>query len=378
VQLLAEGRTVVGASDFSVEPRQAAYVGWDGVAPGPRWFVAQLTSVSPPGANMLATDDRAWSAAGPTTSGEQRVLLVSSGNTFLERVITVEGSRRMFKVSPADWTALAAQADGESYALVVLDRQPRDSSPLPRGSALYIGTPDGDEFRPALIAPTPDHPLLRNVDWSEVRIGRARRLPASEAADWETVVASDGGPLLAIRTVREAGDRVRREALLSFELGQSDLPLRPAFPVLMANLLAWLSPRPDGQTQLVHPGGVLQLEPSPLARSVRIESVLDAAVPAEELAPPWPPRTFRPPAPGLYRLVEEDPRGATLTFVVADGFAPTEADLSPATPAALIGTAATDAGQLNVNAVRAGVWPWLLAGLLVLAAAEWLVDARGR
>jgi hypothetical protein len=376
--LVTDSGSVVAVSDWSAAPGQGAYIAWDGVQAGPRWFEARLTNVEPPAANTLDVDDRAWVVPDVSASTEQRALLVTPGNTFLERVIAVEGNLRTFKVSPTDWAALVAQGDSAQYALVVLDRQPTDTTPPPRGSALFIGSAD-DAFQPRLIAPVPDHPLLRNVDWSEVRISRAGRLPSP---DWETVVDSDGGPLVAVRTLREGfldgqPARVRREAILTFELGQSDLPLRPAFPVLMANLLEWLAPRAEGRIQAVAPGGAVQVEASPLARSVRVSALLDGSRVTEELAPPWPPRSFHPPAPGVYQVVEDEPDGPLVSYVVADAFAPSEADLGLVEPALFATPQSSDVTRV-LNSVRAGVWQWLLAALLLLATAEWLVDARGR
>jgi hypothetical protein len=385
--LWAEGNTLVAANEWSAGPRADSYVAWDGVSAGPRWFEARLVGVDPPAANELDTDDIARAVANPTPISEQRALLVSPGNTFLERVLAVEGNVRTFKVPPADWPSLVAQGDAAAYALVVLDRQPLDATtPLPRGSALYVGLgrSSGDEFQPQVIAPVADHPLVRNVDWSEVRIGRARRLPDAELANWQVAVHSDGGPLLLVRAQHEGGAdrqpaRVRREALLTFELGESDLPLRPAFPVLMANLLEWLAPRPEGRPQAVAPGGALQVDASPLARSIRVESVLDARMPAQELAPPWPPRTFRPPEPGLYRLIEDTPDGSATSLVVADGFAPSVSDITPREPALFAGQTAqgVDAAQV-LRSVGMQLWPWLLVGVLGLGLLEWVVDARGR
>jgi Ca-activated chloride channel family protein len=379
LQLVTDSGSVVAVSDWSAAAHQDAYIAWDGVQPGPRWFEARLTNVVPPSANTLDVDDRAWAVPDLSATTEQRALLVTPGNTFLERVVAVEGNLRTFKVSPTDWAALVAQGDSAQYALVVLDRQPRDTTPTPRGSTLFIGLPgSSDDFQPRFIAPVPDHPLLRNVDWSEVRILRAGRLVGP---DWETVVDSDGGPLVAVRTVREEGPpaRVRREAMLTFELGQSDLALRPAFPVLMANLLEWLAPRAEGRMQVVAPGGAVQVLASPLARSVRVLSLLGGSSVVEELAPPWPPRSFHPPAPGVYQVVSDNPDGPAVSYVVADAFAPSEADLSVVEPAGFAAHAVqgSDIGQV-LNSVRAGVWPWLLAALLVLATAEWLVDARGK
>lgn len=377
VELLAEGGAVLATKDWSAGPRQDTYVGWDGVQSGPRWFEARLTSVDPPDANVLDTDDRAWAVASSPTS-QQAVLLVSTGNTFLERVLAVKGNLRTFKVSPPDWPPLVNQGGASTYALVVLDRQPRDATPTPTGSALYIGGSSGDAFQPRVIAPVPDHPLLRNVDWSEVRIARAARLTTEQTTGWETVVDSDGGPLVLVRTLREA-DHVRREALLTFALGESDLALRSAFPVLMANLVEWLAPRAERSPQTIAPGATLQLDASPLASSVRIETAVDVSSQPDTLAPPWPPRPFRPAAPGVYRAIEESPTGPATTYLVADAFAPTEADLGPSQPVPLASqTGQTDDLAHILRGVRSGIWPWLLATMLALGAIEWVVDARGR
>jgi hypothetical protein len=381
VELVTDQGAVVATRAWSVGPRQATYVTWDDIPGGSPWFSARLGSLSPASANALATDDQAWAIApsSDTADAQQRALLVTAGNTFLERALAVNGNLRTFKVAPADWPGLVSQGSAAAYPLVVLDRQSAAAA-TPRGSALYVGgwNASGETFQPRLIAPLPDHPLLRNVDWSDVRVGRASRLSPDESSGWQTVVDSDGGPLLLTRSVRD-GEQVRREALLTFELGESDLPLRSAFPVLMANLLDWLAPRPSGNPRSVDPGAALQLETSPLATRLRVESALDATLPAEELAPPWPPRPFHAAAPGVYRAVENDPDGPLTTLIVAGAYAASEADITPVQPVALASQATqSDALGQALRSVRSGLWPWLLAGLLALTAVEWVVDSRGR
>ncbi len=386
IELTNDAGAVVATRAWSAGPRQATYVTWDDIASGARWFSAHLRDVSPAAANALPSDDQAWAVAPSLEAADTqlRALLVSPGNTFLERALTVDSNLRTFKVAPADWPGLLSQGGAASYPLVVLDRQPRDAAPV-RGSTLYVGVAGSSgpsdqpqTFRPRLIAPVPDHPLLRNVDWSDVRVGQATRLTADELSGWQIVVDSDGGPLLLTRTVRD-NDQVRREALLTFELGESDLPLRSAFPVLMANLLDWLAPRPEGNPRSVAPGATLQLETSPLATALRVESAFDASHSTETLAPPWPPQPFRASAPGVYRATEDDPDGAVTTLIVADAYAATEANITPSQPTVLASqTAQPDAIGQALRGVRAGLWPWLVAGLLALAAAEWIVDSRGR
>ena len=381
VQLLDDGGATVATGNWSAAPHAEAYVTWDGIPGGPRWFEARLGTLDPPQANSLDTDDRAFVVATPTGGSEQRALLVTEGNTFLERALGVAGNLRTFRVPPADLASLVSQGDSASYALVVLDRQSADATPLTRANTLWVGSGTGDAFQPRLIAPVPDHPLARNVDWSDVRIGRARHIPDDSAHPWETVVDSDGGPLLVVRTVRDdSTGRPRREALLTFELGESDLPLRPAFPVLMANLLDWLAPRPETTLQPVTPGSGLRIDVSPLATSLRAESALsdqdaDPAAP-DTLAPPWPPRAFHPSRPGVYRLTTDTPDGPSTSYVVAEAYSPDETDLTRLTPSLVHDTPSQLATALS--SVRAGIWPWLLAGLLLAAAAEWFVDARGR
>jgi Ca-activated chloride channel homolog len=185
-------------------------------------------------------------------------------------------------------------------------------------------------------------------------------------ATWETIVDSDGGPLLAIR---EAGGR--RQAVLTFDLSQSDLPLRPAFPVLMANLLEWLLPRPGEAPRAVAPGVAIAIDAAPLAREVWVE---DAEGKREQLAPPWPPVPFRPPLPGLYQVVQEGDGTRVEFALIADGYHHLEADLT--VRSVEIPLAAGDVPPIAQGAMA--FWPWLVALVLLLSMAEWWIDARGR
>jgi hypothetical protein len=391
LQLLAGGQ-LIAVRDWRLDAGAETYLAFtaplpEGAPPGggpgeAPWYEVRLAGLDP-SANALEADDRAWATLGGGAA-EPAVLLVSPGSTFLERVLGVHGGLRPFRAAPADWPGLAG---GTAYPLVVLDRLWPDV--FPKGAALLVGPAVGPTFRPQRVTPRSEHPLLRHVDWSEVRIGEARRVPLD--GTWETVVDSDGGPLLAVRT--EGG---RRQAVLAFDLGQSDLPLRPAFPVLMANLLDWLVPRPDAGPGTVPAGGEVSVDPAPLAQEVWAEEVSSLASQvsspastgeaggggtsdgrgkgAVELAPPWPPRPFRPRAPGLYRVVQEGDAGRQESLLVAEGYHPQEADLNPRAqelPAAGGAPIPTALGVLPF-------WPWLVLGVVAVSLVEWWVDARWR
>ena len=83
-----------------------------------------------------------------------------------------------------------------------------------------------------------DHPLVRQLDLGDVNIAAARRLTL--AAGDVAVAGSFGLPLLIAR--ERPGLRI---AATSFDPRRSDLPMRPAFPLLIANALAWAGPKAD-------------------------------------------------------------------------------------------------------------------------------------
>jgi Ca-activated chloride channel homolog len=356
LQLLAEGR-LVGAQEWTLEAGEERYLTWSHLPAGPAWYEARLSGVLPE-VNALEQDDRAWAAV--AAPSEARALLVTPGNSFLERVLSVHGGLRAFKASPADWPGLVAQGNG--YPLTVLDRfRPED---LPAGNILLVGAGGGEEFRPREVWPRENHPLLSHVDWSEVRVGAARSLQLDSG--WETLIDSDGGPLLAIRS-----EGARREAALAFDLSQSDLALRPAFPVLMANLLDWLLPRPEEAPRIASPGAAVSIEPAPLAQQLWVEAPDGTR---HEVAPPWPPMPFRPSEPGLYAIVQEWPEGQQESLLVAGGYHAEEADLAPrSVELAASGDAPTAPARGALS-----LWPLLAGAILLVSMLEWWVDARGR
>jgi Ca-activated chloride channel family protein len=354
LQLLAEGQ-LVSAREWQLDPGKESYITWSHLPTDASWYEVRLSGV-PAEANALEQDDMAWEAIG--VGGESEILLVTPGNSFLARVLGVQGGLRAFQAAPADWAGLVSQ--GASYPLTILDRTWPDN--LPSGNFLLVGPPTGEEFRPGRQWTRPDHPLLRHVDWSEVSVASARKLPIDDS--WETVIDSDGGPLLAIRTVGG-----RREAALAFDLSNSDLPLRPAFPVLIANLLDWLLPREDAPRKVLA-GSELILDPSPLAQQIWVESPEGVR---KELAPPWPPETFRPSSPGIYRVTQEWEGGRQQSLLLAGGFQPQEVDLTPRH----IDLPTSDGTSFPPARGAFSLWPWIAAAILLLSLLEWWVDARG-
>ncbi len=216
----------------SVEAGQSADVQWNDLPAS-----AQQLEVRIEQPDALALDNAAWVVLG----GQQatRVLLVTDGNTFLERALELRPGVSVVRGSPADYAEPAGSA---RYDLVVFDGFIPPTLPA-SGSLLLVDPPAssslanvGDELPvPSIRASGAGSPLLANVALDTIHINRTRELDLPAWAD--AIVETPDTPLLI------AGERQgQRVAVLGFDLHQSDLPLQPAFPVLVQNLLDWLVP----------------------------------------------------------------------------------------------------------------------------------------
>ena len=225
--------------------------------------------------DILALDDRAYAVL--ATRAPVDVLLVSDAPFYLERALRLRPDVRLRVVPPAGY------APGAPADVVVLDRVLPD--PLPAGNLLLVNPPlpvasdgarppsaaaaepralglvsRGEMLSPALAGVAADDPLLRGADLAGAVVRRAQRIGAP---DWAQAVAdASGGPLVLRGAVGS-----RRVVALAFALADSDLPLRPAFPVLISNAVDWLRPlavppatRPDSLVRLDVPGGWDQLQ----------------------------------------------------------------------------------------------------------------------
>jgi hypothetical protein len=130
------------------------------------------------------------------------------------------------------------------YDLVVLDGVTPSAAPAvgrflyfdPRGpGSPFAAAREARPVRDPVLDPASihrDHPLLRHVDLADVNIAEAHRLVLAPGD--VALAASFDLPLIVTR--ERPGLRI---AALAFDPRRSDLPMRPAFPLLVANALDW-------------------------------------------------------------------------------------------------------------------------------------------
>lgn len=186
------------------------------------------------GRDDLAADDRAYAVV--PERRRARILCVSEGNRYLEAALLLDEYLDVDLVTPAAYTA------AQGYDAVIFDRF---VPPEPPGTdAIYLHPEGGPghthpiETRGIVEAPRFEHvvrahPLVRWIALRDVNVARALEL---RPAPGDTVVASDPRTPLVVAGTREG----HRFVALGFDVRESDLPLRTAWPLLLLNALDWL------------------------------------------------------------------------------------------------------------------------------------------
>lgn len=221
-----------------------------GFSSGRGEITAKLEDIVLAGAeDALAADDVAYAAAPPLR--RTSVLLVTSGNAFLQRVLAAHGALDVTVAAPG------AVPDGAltRFEVVVLDRAAPETL-LRHPAKLLVAPPDGtggfryaDGVRNARVTATlAGHGALDGVrlDGVLVREGHALR---GEPGD--SVLARRGGDALVIAR-EHAGERT---VALGFALDRSDLVERIAFPLMMHATLRWLAGQSNADVVLARRPG---------------------------------------------------------------------------------------------------------------------------
>ena len=250
-------------------------------------------------ADDYSGDKTAWAVINGEST--RNVLLITSGDYFLETALTLDPTVNLQTISSSDYAP--DQASGND--LVVFDRYL--PATLPATPVLLVSPPAGGvrplQFgsqRPAgpisvasLTASDPLSSLLRYVDFSDVHVTRAREvaLPSS----LQPLVFAGKQPLIA------AGPNgATRLGVISFDVLHSDWPLRVSFPIAVQNLLHYLAPGLALGVEDLSVGQAVSFFPDSRARVLRVTKP-DGSI--EELHAPFLPFTDTS-EPGLYSVRE--------------------------------------------------------------------------
>lgn len=189
--------------------------------------------------DILSSDDEVFAVL--TSEGRIRTALITPGNWFLETLLKTHPN-----ISLVIFRGLESwREDNGTWDLVIADRLYPVIDPGIPLLALYP-FPEGSE-PPLPLLPQgilngadpvnwdSDHPLMRGADLSRVSVRTAVSL--ATGPEVRILAGAVAGPLIM------AGESDnRRWVAFSFDLLESSLPLRPAFPILISGALSWLTP----------------------------------------------------------------------------------------------------------------------------------------
>ncbi len=331
--------------------------------------------------DVLAVDDQAWAVA-PVISGAQ-IQVVGPGNRFLETVLALLPGVEVTTISLDDyeaaWKDEPAPVDdtGSLNWLTIYDGVLPERGHYPPGALFFLGplhstelfSVTGEISLPTALPASANEPLLRYVDLRDVIIQRSAHL---ELPSWgqAAIVTGDDSPLLV--TGESAGHRL---AVLAFDPRQSDLPLRVAFPLLLANLVEFLTPGQSGSVPaVVSPGQPLTLL-APSQAEALVVSGPDGS--SRRLTPDKGSAVLGETATvGLYQVDwESEGEQWLLGRFAVNSFSPVESAVAPKQALELSGGGGSTV--LAERPARQEWWSWLAWAGLILLVVEWMVQYRG-
>lgn len=187
------------------------------------------------------------------------VLLVTEANPFLEKVLSVDEQLNLTVIKPSEYESSPKTAE-----VVIFDRfSPKN---IGDGNYMFIYPPklEGDVPESALTwdieeaLETPiitdwerTHPILQHVHLENVLIGEAYQITPPSTA--QILARSFESPVLFIDVSQN-----KKVVFVAINILESDLPLRIAFPVIIANTIQWFQHDQGIQEYHLQTGEVLR------------------------------------------------------------------------------------------------------------------------
>ena len=325
------------------------------------WLTAKLSAN-----DALPLDNVAYATLPPPRTN--RVLLVSKGNTFIEKLLSVDPSVKFQFITPEAYEpSMAAKFEAVIFDGTIPAQFALNTA---TGNFLFLKAtpfagPGAVLEQPLITDVDPSHPATRLANLQNTVIQTAQSLIMPVPHDGWTFRAplrSSEHPLLI--TGERAGQRV---AGLAFDVLESDLPLRVAFPLLISNTLQWLSGGSADSLPPLSAGDVL-----PLPQNSAVVSVPLTTPPRPRDKPRTPSITgfLHPLKNGFYQMNDD----GTTRWLAVNTFSPEESDLRvPAAIAPSVATISTPTALLR----GWPLWQWLaLAAFLLIVAEWWLFHQR--
>ncbi|HZL34164.1 MAG TPA: BatA and WFA domain-containing protein [Tepidisphaeraceae bacterium] len=336
--------------------------------------------------DVLAADDVAQVVVPPPKS--LAVLLVTPGNYFLEKAVNSLGLKSHDIISPDTYDNVYKDEQRNKFDVFIFDRYKPAHLP-PAGNFIYFldgpraALPDmrvkisrDPAGRPIILTDVGvldwkrDHPILKDLALARLYVAQAVKLDVPQ----EDEVLVDGlkGPLIVLDHTGKATNLV-----VAFDSLQSNLPLKPTFPMFLVNALQYLAVGSDMDVrQSLEPGATPTIPRSTLitmgepksinlkdpfgnVRKVAVPEAGDFALPALNFV-------------GLYTTDPPIPQHEQMAVNLLDA---NESNTLPASKAP--GDINAAVVSASTTGARLELWWWIIAiAAMPLLLIEWWVYTR--
>ncbi len=327
-----------------------------------------------------------------------KVLVVTTGNTYLEAALLLDEYLDVQLVSPRDYAEKVAPS-GQKQDVIIFDgATPADP---PRAHAIYLdprgpGSPvkvEGEIKNPGFDKIERKHPIVRWTALDDVNIARGHKL-VPQPGD-KAVGTSAEGPILV--TGQRGGYKF---VAIGFDPRDSDLPLRVAWPLLLLNSVnfftdedsqyissfrtgdVWRVPvvTQTGQAKLKTPAGNEVLVPVHEGRAVYLgENAGFYELAGAEGVDPTKgldvPLTPEPGAPAGAGAPLQPAANTTTAAFAANLLDAEESSIEAAKELVVDGKKAGTLSGFQIG-VRREIWIYLLIAAILLTAIEWITYHR--
>jgi len=381
MSLLGDG-TLVDLTKLRLKPGERLPRFYANLSGASRTLEAKLAMIGDT-KDYLPADDHAYALL--PERRRAKVLVVSTGNTYLEAALLLDEYLEVLTATPLEYATKYAQKSNTFDAIVFDEATPAE---MPKTNALYLdprgpGSPfkvENEIREPGFDKIDRKHPIVRFTALDQVNIARGHKLKA-EPGD-KVIGASEEGPILVAGT--RGGNKM---VALGFDVRDSDLALRVAWPVLLLNIInyftdedasylssfrtgdVWRIPVGQGATQatLTMPGGATQPVPVHEGRAVFLGQ--NAGFYELSLAQPG-----AQPAATTGNPTDVTQAGTSVRFAanLLDDF---ESTIGPQEKLMVDGKEAGTVSAFHVG-VRREIWIYLLFIAIAITVLEWITYHR--
>jgi len=236
-----------------------------------------------------------------------KVLLVTNGNYFLEKVFSVIEGIEFTRTLPDEL------AEYKGYDLYVLDGVIPDKFPEDGNVVVFNPVPNdhfavGGWMDTPVIGPS-EHVIFKHLENPGFSVGRTRII---EKPDWaETIIEYNGNPVIFEGLIYST-----RILVFGFNIYETDLPIRTEFPIMISNILSEYSPASGTRISGIVTGEPVRfmLQPGTVKASVITPDGRRI-----DIAPPVPPQPFiQTGEPGIYKVLQDNSVNAAESYFVVN------------------------------------------------------------